>query len=217
MLKKAKAPAVSTDKDKPKPKAKSVKQRKKKEQPAIIAEKETVSETPPVAQLDENPKEGVTIDVAVEDVAVEDVAVEAVLGRIHVRFNHYNQPFPIKDGILDGNLVDDKYAFSFVHKGNFQLILRNEQSEEMKQPSRFIYSGLEDGKSYTIEVIPDPEIETKRHYGTGIKFNSVKKPNNQVDLITKELKAMTMDQLMEKGDRYKELLEARELESCLYS
>ncbi|KAJ3318498.1 hypothetical protein HDV06_000431 [Boothiomyces sp. JEL0866] len=142
---------------------------------------------------------------------------EPVIGNVFVRFNHYNQPFPIKNGALDGNLVDDKYAFSFVHKGSFQLILRDDQGNEMKQPSRFNYSELEDGKSYTIQVVPDPEIESKRQYGTGVKLNEAKKQNNKVDLITKELKAMTIDQLMEKGERYKELIEARELEACLYS
>ena len=36
-------------------------------------------------------------------------------------------------------------------------------------------------------------------------------------MITDELKGMSIDEIMEKGDKYKQLIEARDLEECLYN
>jgi hypothetical protein len=142
---------------------------------------------------------------------------EPVLGSAKIIFNHYNQSFPIKDGVLDGNVVDDKYCFSFAYKGNFQLELRHSETQELiPQPSRFLFQGLKDGDTYHIQVIPDPTLVTERKAG-GIQFNKTPTTKKPVDHITEELKKMTVDQLMEKGERYQQLIEAREIESCLYA
>jgi hypothetical protein len=37
------------------------------------------------------------------------------------------------------------------------------------------------------------------------------------DLLTQELKNMSADELRAQGNKYKELIEARELEDCLYN
>ena len=165
-----------------------------------LKEKPCVKEETPIVSLPTPPK-------------------EPVLGNVKVIYNHYNHTFPISDGILDANLVDDKYCFSFVYKGNFQLNLYNAQDQLMAQPIRFKFQGLLDGESYRVEVIPDPEEEQKRPYKSGgIQFNkSPLQKKTGADLITEELKKMTVEELMEKGDKYKELIEQRELESCLYN
>jgi hypothetical protein len=154
-----------------------------------------------------------TIDAVKEPLVLR----EPVLGSVKVIFNHYNQSFPIQDGILDAGLVDDKYCFSFAYKGDFQLELRNSETQEMiPQPSRFLFHGLKDGDVYHIQVIPDPNLTTERK-ASGIQFNRHPNAKKPVDLITEELKKMTVDELMEKGERYKQLIEAREIESCLYA
>lgn len=44
----------------------------------------------------------------------------------------------------------------------------------------------------------------------------LKGPNKRLDNITDELKQMTIEELQEKGAKYKELIEARDLEDCLF-
>ncbi|TPX67169.1 hypothetical protein CcCBS67573_g07580 [Chytriomyces confervae] len=140
-----------------------------------------------------------------------------VQGTVQILFNHYHEYFPIKDGVLDGSLVDDKYAFSFVHKGDFQILLHDAETNSpipKITSSRFSFM-LEDGKIYRAEIEADAEEEKRlmsRPAGTGAYKAPVvvggKGVNRASDLITQELKGMTREQLAEKGDRYKELIEA---------
>ena len=51
-------------------------------------------------------------------------------GSAHVRYNHYNQPFPILDGTLMWETIDDEYAISFVFEGNFGKILKDENGQQ---------------------------------------------------------------------------------------
>ena len=44
-----------------------------------------------------------------------------------------------------------------------------------------------------------------------------KKKTTASDLLTNELKAMSMEEIAEHGDKFKMLLEQRDLEDCLYS
>ncbi|KAJ3231178.1 hypothetical protein HDU81_003946 [Chytriomyces hyalinus] len=147
-----------------------------------------------------------------------------VLGTVQILFNHYHDHFPIKDGVLEGFLVDDKYAFSFVHKGDFQILLYDAETNAVisKIPSSRFDFMLQDGKIYRAEIEPDAEEEKRlksQPAGTGAykAATVVVGKNRASDLITQELKGMTREQLMEKGDRYKELIEARELEDALFS
>ncbi|KAJ2997126.1 hypothetical protein HDV02_005867 [Globomyces sp. JEL0801] len=146
---------------------------------------------------------------------------EPVLGQVTVIFNHYHDSFPIRDGVLDGNIVDDKYAFSFVNKGQYKLYLRDSDNKLMEKVGT-TFINLIDQTKYTIEIEKDPE-EIKRLASKpvqNIQFNkqSDLTPRNvKVNAITNELKKMTTEQLMDKGETYKELLEARDLEDILYS
>ncbi|KAJ3285462.1 hypothetical protein HDU79_007327 [Rhizoclosmatium sp. JEL0117] len=150
-----------------------------------------------------------------------------ILGKVQVLYNHYHEFFPIRDGILSGTDIDDKYSFSFVFKGNFQVLLLDAETNEYipkLDNSRWDFANLTDGKVYRVEIELDPE-EQKRmdarpvgSYGyKAAKPVGIKSGNAASDLITQELKGMTQEQLMEKGERYKELIEARELEDALYS
>ena len=40
-------------------------------------------------------------------------------GSVRIRFNHYNSAFPIHNGVLKWESVDDKYSISFVYRGNY--------------------------------------------------------------------------------------------------
>ncbi len=92
------------------------------------------------------------------------------------------------------------------------------------------FTNLVDGNNYVVEIVDDPE-EVKRMAARppgsfGIKLSdlrddaaagNIKKKTAASSALTDELKSMSHQQLMEKGERYKELLEARELEDVLYS
>lgn len=40
-------------------------------------------------------------------------------GHVKVKFNHYNKPFPIHNGVLKWEDVDAEYCFSFVYRGSY--------------------------------------------------------------------------------------------------
>jgi len=41
--------------------------------------------------------------------------------------------------------------------------------------------------------------------------------NNRIDQLTNELKGMSIEELKSKGDKYKEIIEARDLEDVLFN
>jgi hypothetical protein len=58
---------------------------------------------------------------------VEDPALQGT-GFVTIRFNHYNKPFPIHNGVLKWSCVDEEYCISFVYRGNFRRDLKQELS-----------------------------------------------------------------------------------------
>ncbi|KAJ3021714.1 UNVERIFIED_CONTAM: hypothetical protein HDU68_009494 [Siphonaria sp. JEL0065] len=150
-----------------------------------------------------------------------------ILGTIQVLYNHYHDHFQIKNGVLAGDLIDEKYAFSFVHKGNFKILLLDTSTNEYMpklDSTRWDFQGCIDGGVYRAEIEMDPEEEKRLDarppgsYGyKAPKTGGIKSANAASDLITRELKGMTKEELEAKGDRYKELIEARELEDALFS
>lgn len=83
------------------------------------------------------------------------------------------------------------------------------------------FIGLEDKGKYAVEVDEDPveaEKEVSRPYVAPKKDDeSLKKKNQRVEDITGELKGMSIEELKQKGDAYKQLIEARDLEDVLFS
>ena len=48
-----------------------------------------------------------------------DIDNNSCCGNVYVRFNHYNSAFPIHNGVLKWESVDEKYSISFVYRGNY--------------------------------------------------------------------------------------------------
>lgn len=73
---------------------------------------------------------------------------------------------------------------------------------------------------YVIEVEEDAEEEAERRKNSKpiqfYKADDGPKKNGRIDGLTNQLKGMSLDELKEKGDKYKELIEARDLEDILY-
>jgi hypothetical protein len=160
-----------------------------------------------------------------------------------VRFNHYKDSFPTLDGALKAADIAERYSFSFAYKGNYKLHLyRFADNASMTNRRNHGPVHLDDefldcvdGVEYRVEIEEDEE-EVKREEleraqrrpvqiismeqaaaqargdGSGLRGKA-----NAVDAITHELKQMSTDELREKGDKYKQLLEARDLEDILFS
>ena len=129
--------------------------------------------------------------------------VGPVLGEVRVRYNHYNKPFPITDGMLTWGAVDDQYAFSFVFEGNFYLKMYPEKEKEqyVEQKNR-TFLNLVDGTTYMIEVVEDEEEEAKKEK-TVYKAPTVeKKTKTAADLLTEELKGMSLEEIAAKGAKF---------------
>jgi hypothetical protein len=191
---------------------------------------------------------------AAAPVAEPPSSAEPIVGKVRVRYNHYNKEFNVVDGTLQFEDIDAEYSFSFVFKGNFTCQLTDGSGsvyapdgsglrrEMRKDPSGFdpdaeeeavvgTFSGLAlqdaDGKqaAYVITVDEDPIVaatETKRNTpyrapsstsgaGGGVGPGAARGSA----LVTAELKNMSADELREGGARYRELLEARDLEDLM--
>jgi len=82
------------------------------------------------------------------------------------------------------------------------------------------WMGLEDGGIYIVEIEEDNEAEAERRKNAKpIEFYKPEdklKQNSRINGITAQLKGMSTKELEEKGDKYRELIEARDLEDILY-
>ena len=67
-------------------------------------------------------------------------------GEVIVKYNHYNKSFPIVDGCLKWETIDDMYAFSYVFQGNWalQLYPEKEKGNYVSQKDK-TFEGLVDG------------------------------------------------------------------------
>ena len=70
-----------------------------------------------------------------------------------VKFNHYNESFPITDGVLKWFDIDEEYCFSTVYETGFFLTLHPEEDKEtLMQVRSHTFVGCEDGKTYVAEA-----------------------------------------------------------------
>ena len=174
--------------------------------------------TPVVVQEEEKKAEP-------EPVVIEEPPMEPVKGLVTVKYNHYKEKFPIVDGVLQEADIDEQYYFSGVFKGNYQLLIRQEKDISRKYFPKLpdgskAWMGLEDGGIYIVEIEEDNEAEAERRKNAKpIEFYKPEekmKKNGRIDGLTNQLKGMSIKELEEKGDKYKELIEARDLEDILY-
>ena len=167
---------------------------------------------------------------------------EPIAGTVVVKYNHYDDSFPIVDGVLRFDDVDEKYCFSFAFPGKYQLHLfdnavhpsnRTAENRLPEDQVAKIFPNLVDGATYFVEVEEDIEESKKAREAyskappkimsmaevNAMTYASSKteitQPNAQSQLITAELKGMKASELS--GERYQQLLEARALEDCLFS
>ncbi|CAD8131446.1 unnamed protein product [Paramecium pentaurelia] len=143
-----------------------------------------------------------------------------VYGEVTVKYSHYNEKFPIKDGQLLAKAIDEKYCLSFVFQGQYKLILKSEDKKKIFEFSRGGWDGCENGKTYYVEVEEDPiqeewDRKNSKPYQAP-KEDTCPLKNKKLELITSELKAMSIDEIKDKGSKFKELIEARDLEDILF-
>lgn len=161
-------------------------------------------------------------------------------GTATIRFNHYNKAFPVHNGVLKWQDVDDEYCLSFVYRGNFK---RDIVPEEMYDPSHMLdnavrrdsiglyFLGVVSGTQYRLLVEEDPAAgigaEGMRLNSGPIKIAPYCEPssiagkcplisgNAAVHDITNMLKSMKASDLQsEEANRLREL---RDIEDVLYS
>lgn len=143
---------------------------------------------------------------------------------VMVKYNHYNQIFPLsRKGELDWEVVDEQYCISFVFKGAFGKKLRHvAEGNLVEHDEHGHFCGLIDGAQYELVVTEDEKAEEEARLKQGDKprrkltDNSVSGITNASKLLTEELKGLSVEELRAGSDRYKALLEARDLEDCLY-
>jgi len=140
------------------------------------------------------------------------------IGSATVKYNHYGDSFGTKNGILLWETVDEKYCISFVFKGNYVVQLKAADGTVLDKSEEGGFSPIEDGGVYQLVVEEDPEEVAKQVTRTYVapKDDGIKKKQG-VSNITGDLKKMSIDQLQEKGEEYKQMIEARDLEDILYS
>ena len=68
------------------------------------------------------------------------------MGVLQVRYNHYTTKFPLREGVVRFEDVDEKYAISFVFKGAWSCYLTSKDN-----PSEWIHP---DGDGLKIESKP---------------------------------------------------------------
>eukprot|EP01063_Lacrimia_lanifica_P027724 TRINITY_DN3933_c0_g1_i1.p1 TRINITY_DN3933_c0_g1~~TRINITY_DN3933_c0_g1_i1.p1 ORF type:complete len:320 (+),score=115.34 TRINITY_DN3933_c0_g1_i1:185-1144(+) len=151
---------------------------------------------------------------------------EPVRGTVTLKFNHYKEEVGVEDGRLLNETVDELFAINYVFKNSTISI---GPSKLLSHDMKGYYTGLAPGETYVVSVIEDPaeyqryldnhkglEFKASQHKGLGgCVGGSCGK--TAADRLTKELKGLSVDEIAEGSDRFKELLEARDREDCLYS
>jgi hypothetical protein len=164
-------------------------------------------------------------------------------GSITVRFNHYNKSFPVYNGVVKWQDIDDEYCISFVYRGNYKRDIVSEVVYDFTSPYSnaarrddvgMYFLGIEAGTGYRLLLEEDPQAgigaEGMRIHEGPIKANSVqqspmlkgragscplKSGNAAVNDITQTLRSMKASDLQ--SDEAKQLRELRDLEDVLFS
>ena len=188
---------------------------------------------------------GVVDDIETDKHAIVEEKIEVtrqrnvdVQGQVIVRYNHYREFFPTLNGVLQAADIAEKYSFDFAFKGNYKLhlfefpgdgIIYNSDYPVAEDQAQKIFLNCTEGVVYRVTVEPDPAQEMSRikpcdfitkedaealSYG---RQPRTKSQSSGVNLITDELKKLSTTELSEQGSRYKSLIEARDLEECIFS
>ena len=161
----------------------------------------------------------------------ESHRMEAVRSFITIRYSHYKSKFECRDGVVKWSDIDAEYSISFVFKGEFKrhILCNGERLGEAKEKGNLgadYFLGLKmtlPERDYVLEVEEGEEgvgiVGAKRvdKYVAADRDNGRERRKTRgEELITEELKGLSVDEVRQKGEKVKELLEAREREAILF-
>jgi|JI10StandDraft_1071094.scaffolds.fasta_scaffold1344945_1 hypothetical protein len=76
-----------------------------------------------------------TVTKKLSEKVVEEIKEEEELwSSVMVRYNHYKEKFPTRNGILSFVPIEDKYSFGDLFRGRFQPVLKNFKTLEVVDP-----------------------------------------------------------------------------------
>lgn len=190
-----------------------------------VKKKKAVAKTADTPQKKQEKKE----EVKTEEPKKEEPPAEDVHGKVIIRWNHYERELAMVNGVLNYKAFDEHFCLSFVYKEARYHLCKDKfihsghkytYAEETK-PNE--YKGLEDGETYWVHIEESAEeLEKQANAPPPKKYV----PNEADDFggekakvheLTQQLKGLSAEQLRTKGPEYKALIEARDLEDCLFS
>lgn len=153
---------------------------------------------------------------------------EDVKGEVTVKWNHYEQKIEMINGEMSWKAFDEHFCLSFVYKkARYRLSTVQYVHEDMAyayvgESAMNQYKGLKDGETYFVHIEEDEQeaatlTKNSKKYVPNTVEDEEGGEKKKVDEITQQLKAMSADELRNRGDKYKQLIEARDLEDCLYA
>lgn len=143
---------------------------------------------------------------------------------VRIKYNHYNKPFLLaKGGKLAWESIDEEYCIGFVFKGSFGKTLTHHASGQViHHDSDGFFAGLQGEEQYELTITEDEEAEAVARAAKGgnksykARENDLTGVTTASRMVTEELKGLSVEELRASSDRYKALLEARDLEDVLY-
>lgn len=189
-----------------------------------VKKKKAVAKTAETPQKKDEKNEEVKKEEPKKEPPAEDVH-----GKVTIKWNHYERELAMINGVLNYKAFDEHFCLSFVYKeARYHLckdkFIHSDQKYiyvEETEPNE--YKGLEDGETYWVHIEESAEeLEKQRNEPRPKKYV----PNEAEDFggekakvheLTQQLKGLSAEQLRSKGPEYKALIEARDLEDCLYS
>ncbi|EQC26277.1 hypothetical protein SDRG_15864 [Saprolegnia diclina VS20] len=146
-------------------------------------------------------------------------------GSAKVRFNHYNKPFPIHNGVLQWKDIDDEYCFSFVYRGAYTRDVHTLFTKVAmhRDAAGDVFVGLVCTEQYEVVVEEDPIAGVG---APGLRISAtpfmapsheppVRSGNRATKLLTDELRHMAPSELG--SEKARDLLQRRDLEDVLYT
>ncbi|EAR82128.1 hypothetical protein TTHERM_01298510 (macronuclear) [Tetrahymena thermophila SB210] len=91
---------------------------------------------------------------------------EVVHGEVTITYNHYKNKFPIINGQITSQVIDDEYCMSAVFLGNFKMHLSDKNKikveEKINSDNVTTFSGLITGETYGLQIEEDDAAEAQR-------------------------------------------------------
>ncbi len=231
----------------------SIKLRPREQKLPLIQKSRTRAKPPPVPRQVKRgapQKKSVEKKTPVKQVSVKEIAEKELAakaderrsGEVQLRYNHYNKPFKVHNGVIKWEEVDEEYSFSFIFAGNYKRDLFHIPTPDPFGRSNGIHGVIDETKpiksdpegQYFIEILPGAQYKISitedaeaglqdtglRVSHTPLKARSDRiegqcSGNQAVKDITDELLKMDVKDLQ--GAEARALREARDVEDVLFS